>query len=110
MAVPLAVKDLRPLRGAFGVLDREPLARHRQMEGQAWSLPQQAPRSPVERTSKALKFVPHTCHTDAETVAELGGERPRLTPSELGIRRVDRSPWLSSKQPVGGSSPSRRAT
>ena len=40
MAVPLAVKDLRPLRGAFGVLDREPLARHRQMEGQARSLPQ----------------------------------------------------------------------
>jgi hypothetical protein len=35
MAVPLAVKDLRPLRGAFGVLDREPLARHRQTEGQA---------------------------------------------------------------------------
>jgi hypothetical protein len=33
MAVPLAVKDLRPLRGAFGVLDREPLARHRQMGG-----------------------------------------------------------------------------
>jgi hypothetical protein len=30
MAVPLAVKELRPLRGAFGVLDREPLARHRQ--------------------------------------------------------------------------------
>jgi hypothetical protein len=28
MAVPLAVKELRPLRGAFGVLDREPLARH----------------------------------------------------------------------------------
>jgi hypothetical protein len=28
--VPLAVKELRPLRGAFGVLDREPLARHRQ--------------------------------------------------------------------------------
>jgi hypothetical protein len=35
MAVPLAVKDLRPLRGAFGVLDCKPLARHRQMEGQA---------------------------------------------------------------------------
>jgi hypothetical protein len=35
MTVPLAVKDLRPLRGAFGVLDCEPLARHRQMEGQA---------------------------------------------------------------------------
>ena len=35
MTVPLAVKELRPLRGAFGVLDREPLARHRQMEGQA---------------------------------------------------------------------------
>jgi hypothetical protein len=33
MAVPLAVKDLRPLRGACGVLDREPPARHRQMEG-----------------------------------------------------------------------------
>ncbi len=33
--MPLAVKDLRPLRGAFGVLDREPPARHRQMEGQA---------------------------------------------------------------------------
>jgi hypothetical protein len=33
--VPLAVKELRPLRGAFGVLDGEPLARHRQMEGQA---------------------------------------------------------------------------
>jgi SAM-dependent methyltransferase len=40
MAVPLAVKDLRPLRGAYGVLDREPLARHRQMERQARSLPQ----------------------------------------------------------------------
>ena len=47
MAVPLAVKDLRPLRGAFGVLDREPLARHRQMEGQARGLPQGSPRSPV---------------------------------------------------------------
>ena len=35
MAVPLAVKDLRPPGGAFGVLDCEPLARHRQMEGQA---------------------------------------------------------------------------
>jgi hypothetical protein len=35
MAVPLAVKDLRPLRGAFGVLDREPPARHRQIQGQA---------------------------------------------------------------------------
>ena len=33
MAVPLAVKELRPLRGAFGVLDREPLARHRQNGG-----------------------------------------------------------------------------
>jgi hypothetical protein len=30
MAVPLAVKELRPLRGASGVLDREPPARHRQ--------------------------------------------------------------------------------
>jgi hypothetical protein len=30
MAVLLAVKDHRPLRGACGVLDREPLARHRQ--------------------------------------------------------------------------------
>jgi hypothetical protein len=52
MAVPLAVKDLRPLRGAFGVLDRKPLARHRQIEGQARSLPQPTPRSPLERTSK----------------------------------------------------------
>jgi hypothetical protein len=42
--VPLAVKDLRPLRGACGVLDREPLARHRQEEGQARGLPQQTPR------------------------------------------------------------------
>jgi len=47
MAVPLADKELRPLRGAFGVLDREPLARHRQMEGQARSLPQPTPRSPL---------------------------------------------------------------
>ena len=30
MTVPLTVKELRPLRGAFGVLDREPPARHRQ--------------------------------------------------------------------------------
>jgi hypothetical protein len=35
MAVPLAVKELRPLRGAFGVLDCESLARLRQTEGQA---------------------------------------------------------------------------
>ena len=33
MAAPLAVKELRPLRGAFGVLDREPLARQRQEKG-----------------------------------------------------------------------------
>src|SRR5215472_14299453 len=33
MAVPLAVKELRPLRGAFGVLDSEPPARQRQNGG-----------------------------------------------------------------------------
>jgi hypothetical protein len=33
--VPLAIKDLRPLRSACGVLDSEPLARHRQVKGQA---------------------------------------------------------------------------
>ena len=48
MAVPLTVKDLRPLRGAFGVLDREPRARHRQNGGAGRSLPQQTPRSPPE--------------------------------------------------------------
>jgi hypothetical protein len=51
MAVPLAVKDLRPLRGAFGVFDCEPLARHRQIEGQARGLPQVAPRSPPAWTA-----------------------------------------------------------
>ena len=47
MAVPLAVKDLRPLRGAFAVFDREPPARHRQ-NGAACQggLPQHAPRRP----------------------------------------------------------------
>jgi hypothetical protein len=35
MAVPLVVKELRPLRGAFGVLDREPPARHRRKKLQA---------------------------------------------------------------------------
>src|SRR5262245_23398458 len=33
MAVLLPVKELRPLRGAFGVLDREPPARPRQNGG-----------------------------------------------------------------------------
>ena len=47
MAVPLAVKELRPLRGAFGVLDREPPARHRQNGGAGRSLPQETPRSPL---------------------------------------------------------------
>lgn len=47
MAVPLAVKDLRPQRGAFGVLDRESPARHRQKRGAGRSLPQQTPRNPV---------------------------------------------------------------
>jgi len=47
MAVPLAFKDLRPLRGAFAVFDREPPARHRQ-NGAACQggLPQHAPRRP----------------------------------------------------------------
>ena len=47
MAVPLAVKDLRPLRGAFGVLDREPPARHQQKERQARSLPRSDAAQPV---------------------------------------------------------------
>jgi hypothetical protein len=46
MAAPLAIKDLRPLRGAFGVLDREPPARPRQKEGQAASLPQRDAAQP----------------------------------------------------------------
>jgi hypothetical protein len=54
--VPLAVKELRPLRSAFGVLDREPPARHRQVEGQARGLPQQPSRSPAEPASKLVKF------------------------------------------------------
>ncbi len=64
MAVPLAVKDLRPLRGAFGVLDREPLARHRQMEGQARGLPQETPRSPLKRSGCLC----HTCDTASAEV------------------------------------------
>ena len=44
--MPLAVKDLRPLRGAFGVLDHEPLARHRQNGGAGRSLPQPAAAQP----------------------------------------------------------------
>jgi hypothetical protein len=47
MTVPLAVKDLLPLRGPFGVLDREPLARHRADGGAGRSLPQRTPRSPL---------------------------------------------------------------
>src|SRR5271166_283502 len=103
MTVPLAVKELRPLRGAFGVLDREPLARHRQMEGQARSLPQTDAAQPIRAGVQTRKiqarfratYVPQV--TWAAPVG--GGERPRLQRSELRIRSQGRASWLSSKQP-----------
>jgi hypothetical protein len=69
MAVPLAVKELRPLRGAFGVLDREPSARHRQ-QGPAGKkrLPQGTPRSPQGVAGRAGL----ACHIRATETADAG--------------------------------------
>ena len=69
MAVPLAVKELRPLRGAFGVLDREPPARHRQ-QGPAGKkrLPQGTPRSPQGVAGRAGL----ACHIRATETADAG--------------------------------------
>src|SRR5215475_3089893 len=72
MAVPLAVKELRPLRGAFGVLDREPPARHRQKGRQARCLPQQTPRSPLQRPCLGSSFG----SSSGASTAVPGGPRP----------------------------------
>jgi hypothetical protein len=63
MTVPLAVKDLRPLRGAFGVLDREPLARHRQMEGAGQEPAFMGRRAALQRCrGLGTNLGPHTMH------------------------------------------------
>lgn len=113
MTVPLAVKDLRPLRGAFGVLDREPPARHRQ-NGGAGQEPASRDAAQPSRADAETRII--QARFRATGVPEVtwaapvgGGERLRSHGPELGIRRPTEAPGFSSKQPVAGSSPARRA-
>jgi hypothetical protein len=66
--VPLTVKELRPLRGAFGVLDREPPARHRQKERQAREPASGDAAQPSSTTVEAI----WACHIRATLTAEVG--------------------------------------
>jgi hypothetical protein len=76
VAAPLAVKELRPLRGAFGVLDREPPARHRQNgTGRPGACLSPMPRSPRQRTSKPGNSDTPSCHRHA--TCDLGGSSQR---------------------------------
>jgi len=94
MTVPLAVKELRPLRGAFGVLDREPLARHRQIEGQARGLPQQSPRSPVTGAIVRATDMPQRQSSGARKLRPAGSARA----AEQAIYRGAQERGLSPKQ------------
>ena len=113
MAVPLAVKELRPLRGACGVLDREPPARHRQ-KGPAGKEPASGDAAQPYGASVETRLKParlRATHVPSPTWAApvTGGARLRAQGSELRVRDRGSSSWFSSKQPVAGSSPARRA-